>query len=628
MATRVLNPQQQTQKLPKLYGITRTQIQRGDISEHYYMHNKKLGEGGFAKVKLGTHLATNQPVAIKCIDKSKVGSELPRIYNEVECLNKLQHKNIARLMDVFESDTTIYLVLEYCSGGELFDYIVSKSRLEEDESALIINDLMRVLEFIHLHGFAHRDLKPENVLFDDKHSIKLIDFGLAANCSSKFKGQSLDQLRTCCGSVTYAAPELISGKAYSGPAVDVWSAGVMLYALLVGQLPFNDTSIPKLYQQIQGGIKTLPSHLSPGASDLIRRMLTVDPPRRITVPEVLFHPWIKSRVPPKFAQPNNRACQPAKLETIEQNVVSRIPPPTTMPKITQPNTRYQISKQQKPDTKIPQPIDVATSMKESTQKKEPSTPVNSERRQYRRPILVTRTPPLVKRTPPIVPRRPCLTAGKTAGMRESPNKRTIAEIQPGNQMSIAELSSSPSKRRAIAKRIAFEALEEKKVLSSVDNSPSKKKRPFAAITPLRTTTPNSDDRMSAFIYEPSPKKSIMKRILESATPSRLKQPRKILLEQNDPIMNITLTSYTDPNLCLEHFNQALVKKGFKCKRKDFSLKCATDSLQFTLEVCKFNDQCAIQRKRIKGDAWNYKNVCEEILRLSNTDYMLDQNRDH
>lgn len=273
---------------------------QSDICNYYKIHDKTLGEGGFAKVRLATHMATGEPVAIKCLDKIKLGAELPRIYNEIECLKRLKHKNIARLYQVFETQTVIYLVLEYCSGKELFDYIVSKSKLDETESAQIIYDLMRVLDFIHLNGFAHRDLKPENVLFDSSHQIKLIDFGLAANCTTdnmlRNKNQApIDQLSTCCGSVTYAAPEVISGGKYSGTAVDVWSAGVMMYALLVGQLPFNDNSISKLYQKIQGGIKNLPPFLSPEACDLIRKMLTINPEQRITVRQVLAHPWLRRR---------------------------------------------------------------------------------------------------------------------------------------------------------------------------------------------------------------------------------------------------------------------------------------------------------------------------------------------
>lgn len=134
-------------------------------------------------------------------------------------------------------------------------------------------------------------------------------------------------------------------------------------------------------------------------------------------------------------------------------------------------------------------------------------------------------------------------------------------------------------------------------------------------------------RMAAFIYGPTPKKSIVKRLLESATPSKMKRPRKILMRQNDEIMNITLTRYKDPNICLSHFQEALIRKGFQCKRKDFSLKCFNQSIRLTLEVCIYNNQCAIQRKRIKGDAWQYKLVCEEILRISNTSNNNNNNND-
>lgn len=285
---------------------------RDDICQYYHIHDKKLGEGGFAEVRLATHLATGQYVAIKCLDKVKLGPELPRIYNEIECLKKLRHKNIAKLYQVFETQTAIYLVLEHCCGGELFDYIVRKNKLDESESAQIIYDLMRVLDFIHINGFAHRDLKPENVLFDERHQIKLIDFGLAANCSATTNTgamrqpvAAIDQLATCCGSVTYAAPEVIAGGSYSGTAADVWSAGVMMYALLVGQLPFNDNSISKLYQKIQAGLKSMPSFLSTEACDLIRKMLTVDPKSRITVREVLIHPWLRNRTM-NFSRINRR----------------------------------------------------------------------------------------------------------------------------------------------------------------------------------------------------------------------------------------------------------------------------------------------------------------------------------
>lgn len=525
-----------------------------DICTYYHIHDKKLGEGGFAKVRLGTHLATRQNVAIKCLDKIKLGVELPRIYNEIECLKRLKHQNIARLYQVFETQTAIYLVLEYCAGGELFDYIVSKSKLEEPESAQIIYDLMRVLEFIHINGFAHRDLKPENILFDDKHQIKLIDFGLAANCSPDNMATNrnqppLDQLSTCCGSVTYAAPEVISGGVYSGTSVDVWSAGVMLYALLVGQLPFNDNSIPKLYQKIQAGIKQLPAFLSEEASDLIRRMLTVDPKQRISVRDVLGHPWLRNRSN-THARINRRLDFQA--GRLDEQIFSRC-----MEKF--PNVS-------------------SASLKEYIQQD-----FNYYAATYH--LMLAKCPP------------------RTCAVKRTPDRMPVGQpyVSPTKRNRFVTVSTTPKTPKTPPAYIKH--LE----------GPSKDE-PSVCMTPSRYDF--QENTMAPFIEAPTPKKSIVKRLLESATPSKLKQPRKILQRQNE-ILNITLTRYRDPNMCLNHFQEALVKKGFQCKRKDFSLKCFNQSIRLTLEVCLYNNQCAIQRKRIKGDAWQYKMVCEEILRISN-----------
>ncbi|OTF77362.1 maternal embryonic leucine zipper kinase-like protein [Euroglyphus maynei] len=273
----------------------------------YYLHKKPLGEGGFGKVRLATHLRTNQKVAIKMMNKQKLGQDLQRVRIEIEALKVLQHENIAKMLQVIETDTDIYLVLEYCSGGELFDYLIAKRRLTETEVRIIMKDLFKVLLYIHNRGFAHRDLKPENILFDNNHKIKLIDFGLAAN-SSKNKA-ALAFLQTCCGSPAYAAPELLRGLTYSGPAVDVWSAGILLYSLLVGQLPFDDENMNNLYKKIQIGRFTMPQWLSADVRDLIATMLRSNPTDRITVAKALDHRWIRKgftslspSVPPPIPQ--------------------------------------------------------------------------------------------------------------------------------------------------------------------------------------------------------------------------------------------------------------------------------------------------------------------------------------
>ena len=201
------------------------------------------------------------------------------------------HPHIIRLYEVIETASDIYVVMEYVKSGELFDYIVEKGRLVEDEARHFFQQIISGVEYCHRHMVVHRDLKPENLLLDSRANVKIADFGL----SNVMRDGHF--LKTSCGSPNYAAPEVISGKLYAGPEVDVWSCGVILYALLCGSLPFDDENIPNLFKKIKGGIYTLPSHLSPGARDLIPRMLLVDPLKRITIPEIRQHPWFTVHLP-------------------------------------------------------------------------------------------------------------------------------------------------------------------------------------------------------------------------------------------------------------------------------------------------------------------------------------------
>ncbi|RZC85631.1 hypothetical protein C5167_026303 [Papaver somniferum] len=165
------------------------------------------------------------------------------------------------------------------------------------DMALIWNSIISGVEYCHKNMVVHRDLKPENVLLDSKYNVKIADFGL----SNIIRNGQL--LKTSCGSPNYAAPEVISGKPYAGPEVDIWSCGITLYALLCVALPFDDTNMPNLLKKIKGGIYTLPSHLSDGARDLILRMLVVDPMKRITIPEIRQHPWFQAHLPSYLAVP-------------------------------------------------------------------------------------------------------------------------------------------------------------------------------------------------------------------------------------------------------------------------------------------------------------------------------------
>ncbi|KAG8225023.1 hypothetical protein J437_LFUL006034 [Ladona fulva] len=257
------------------------------LEEHYEMH-ETIGRGGFAKVKLATHVLTDEKVAIKIMDKRKLGDDLPRVLTELAAMKILDHQNICRLIQALETENYIFMVLEYCPGGELFDYIVEKDRLSEVESRSFFRQIISAVGYVHNLGYAHRDLKPENLLLDEEQKLKLIDFGLCA----KPVGGMDSKLETCCGSPAYAAPELVSGKAYLGSEADIWSMGVLLYALLCGFLPFDDENIGHLYRKILGGHYQQPKWLSDDSKKLIRSMLQVDPKRRISIKELCCHPWV------------------------------------------------------------------------------------------------------------------------------------------------------------------------------------------------------------------------------------------------------------------------------------------------------------------------------------------------
>jgi 5'-AMP-activated protein kinase catalytic alpha subunit len=251
------------------------------------------------QVKLATHAITRHHVAVKILNKAKIkqlGME-EKVQREINILHLCTHPHIIRLYEVIDTPTDIFLVNEYVSGGELFDYIVSKGRLSADEARNFFHQIISGVEYCHFQKIVHRDLKPENLLLDSNLNIKIADFGLSNLMRDG------DFLRTSCGSPNYAAPEVISGHLYAGPEVDVWSCGVILYALLCGSLPFDDESIPNLFKKIKSGMYSLPSHLSQLARNLIPRMLEVDPMKRITIPEIRMHPWFQHKLPPYLRHP-------------------------------------------------------------------------------------------------------------------------------------------------------------------------------------------------------------------------------------------------------------------------------------------------------------------------------------
>jgi len=280
---------------------------------------KTIGVGSFGKVKIAEHVITGHKVAVKILNRKKIKSlrmDL-KIRREITNMKLFRHPHIVRLYDVIETPTDIFMILEYVPGGELFDYIVSHGKLSEDDARRFFQQIISGVEYCHNHMVVHRDLKPENLLIDVKNqSVKIADFGLSTMMHDG------DFLKTSCGSPNYAAPEVISGKLYAGPEVDVWSCGVILYTLLCARLPFDDEYIPTLFKKIRAGVFEMPQHVTASCKDLINAMLVVDPLRRITIQEIRQHPWFQINLP-KYLAPSTQVTQRV-TDNIDNEILSVI----------------------------------------------------------------------------------------------------------------------------------------------------------------------------------------------------------------------------------------------------------------------------------------------------------------
>uniref|UniRef100_A0A8C6FZ08 BR serine/threonine kinase 2 n=1 Tax=Moschus moschiferus TaxID=68415 RepID=A0A8C6FZ08_MOSMO len=249
-----------------------------------YRLEKTLGKGQTGLVKLGIHCVTCQKVAVKIVNREKLS----------------------------ESVLMKYLVLEHVSGGELFDYLVKKGRLTPKEARKFFRQIISALDFCHSHSICHRDLKPENLLLDEKNNIRIADFGMA----SLQVGDSL--LETSCGSPHYACPEVIRGEKYDGRKADVWSCGVILFALLVGALPFDDDNLRQLLEKVKRGVFHMPHFIPPDCQSLLRGMIEVDAARRLTLEHIQKHIWyIGGKNEPEPEQPVPRKVQIRSLPSLE-----------------------------------------------------------------------------------------------------------------------------------------------------------------------------------------------------------------------------------------------------------------------------------------------------------------------
>ena len=271
------------------------------IKKGNYILGETIGEGAFAKVKLATHIFTGEKVAIKILDKqvleadaqnqniqndSSFLNDMQRIKKEIKILKELRHKNIIQLYEIMESENKLYIVMEYCEGKELFDYIVKRKHLTEKEACRFFQQIINGVEYLHLNNITHRDLKPENLLLTNKKRIKISDFGLSTKTSSYYQF-----LTTPCGTPSYAPPEMLRGDEYSGIYSDIWSCGIILYTMLVGNLPCAESKEYLIYECIIKHNYEYPSYLSDAVKDLLEKILKVNPQERIGFEQIKKHPW-------------------------------------------------------------------------------------------------------------------------------------------------------------------------------------------------------------------------------------------------------------------------------------------------------------------------------------------------
>lgn len=284
-----------------------------------YELGRTLGEGAFGKVKLGTNIFTGEQVAIKIIsgEQTRTKKDILQLERERSILIKMKHPNIVNLIKVVDDDAhnRCYLILEYVSGGELFDYIIAHGRLSETDARRFMRQIISAVEYCHSLLVVHRDLKPENLLLDDKLNIKISDFGLS-NVMTPGK-----KFSTFCGSLHYACPEILKGKEYLGPGVDIWAMGIILYCLVVGRQPWDGNDATELITCILEDGLEIPDGISDGCVNLILSMLRVNEADRISLSAMRHHAWVNEGYdePPKCY-----LAEPGPVDVIDEFVYEQV----------------------------------------------------------------------------------------------------------------------------------------------------------------------------------------------------------------------------------------------------------------------------------------------------------------
>ena len=272
--------------------IRKSFLQKGDAPKttpDFYRAGKMLGRGAFGKVSLGMHKLSRKLVALKSINKEFMTDEKQKskVMHEVGILLRLRHQSVVKLYETFETKRHMLLAMELCAGGDLLNYVRKRKKLDEDVAKVIFRQIIEGLGYIHRKRILHRDIKLDNILLDGKGNVKIADFGV-----SKLVKPG-DVMREQSGTPAYIAPEILKEEGYMGFKADIWSAGVVLYAMLCGTVPFKASNMKELHKMIIKGKYNLKEEITDDAKSLMRSMLETDPRRRVTIQNILAHPWLQ-----------------------------------------------------------------------------------------------------------------------------------------------------------------------------------------------------------------------------------------------------------------------------------------------------------------------------------------------
>lgn len=274
-----------------------------------YELGKTLGSGSFSKVKEGVDVESGNKYAVKIVDKALLtkGHVEQQLKREIAIMKLLNHPHVLSMVDVLQTGSNIYLVLELLTGGDLFDKLDQAKRFEEPQARTYFQQLVYGLQYLHANDIAHRDLKPENLLLDAQGNLKIADFGF----SRLLNNQQL--LQTVCGTPNYMAPEVLKEQGYDGKKADLWSSGVILYAMMAGYLPFDDQNMNVLCDKIEAGDYRMSRKFSDLAKDIIEKLLTVDPARRIDMEGICGHAFFTPGVQQDLL--NGQRVEPSAQQT-------------------------------------------------------------------------------------------------------------------------------------------------------------------------------------------------------------------------------------------------------------------------------------------------------------------------